>query len=75
MTTGIVLIEGESVQEDSLRIPLSNALQIIIGNGPGFGFILHLAANTIDDFNNALSEFSKIAEVRRVLNLAIRTRP
>ena len=72
MIASVILVEGEAVQEESLRISLSNAKQLVIGKAPQFGFILHIAASSINDFNNALTEFSKIPGVTGVINVAIR---
>ena len=63
MVHGIILIEGDNIRESIGGIGLSNAKQLIIGEAQGFGFLLHIAANTSDDFNKALTEFAKIPEV------------
>ena len=67
MTQCLVLIQGRNVKEENLHISLSNALQIVIGNGPGFGFILHIAASSPDDLQKALIAFSKVPKVTGVV--------
>lgn len=64
MVQGIVLVQGDNIDETLRSIGLSNAMQLFIGAAPGFGFLFHVAANTSDDFNNALTEFAKIPEVK-----------
>jgi len=73
MIKSIVLIEGNSIKEEALKISLSNAKQIVIGRAPGFGMILHLAANSSADLGKALLAFSKIPDVTGVLTLALRS--
>ncbi|HTN68754.1 MAG TPA: hypothetical protein VLZ33_04760 [Dysgonamonadaceae bacterium] len=43
------------------------AKQLIIGEAEGFGILLHIVANSSDDFNIALTEFAKIPEVKLLL--------
>lgn len=73
MIESIILIEGKSVKKEALNISLSNAKQIVIGSTPGFGVILHVAANSSTDLGNALLAFSKVPDVTGVLTLAIRS--
>jgi hypothetical protein len=73
MIQSLILIEGNNLTKQKLMISLSNALQLVIGNGPGFGFILHVAANSPADLGKALLAFSKISGVTGVLTLALRT--
>jgi hypothetical protein len=49
MIESLILIEGESVKEEGLNISLMNAKQLIKGNVPGMGIIVHIAANSPDD--------------------------
>lgn len=72
MTQGIILIQGDNIRDDIRDIGLSNAKHLLIGDTPGFGTILHIAANTSDDFNNALTEFLKIPDVK-VVTMALRS--
>ncbi len=74
MTEAIILIEGKSVKEEALWISLMNAKQLVIGNAPGFGVILHVAANAPADLGNALLEFAKVKGVTGVITLSLRTR-
>jgi len=75
MVTGLILVEHQSMEEDTLkRVGLSNAKQLVIGQAWGFGMVLHLAANTSDDFGKALLRFAQVPEVTKVLTLALRYR-
>jgi len=72
MVQSLILIEGNNLTKQKLMISLSNALQLVIGNGPGFGFIVHVAANSSADLGKALLAFSKISGVTGVITLALR---
>ncbi len=67
----LILIEG-NVEKNALLISLKNAKQLVIGKGPGFGFILHVAANSQADLGKALLDFAKIPGVTGVITLSIR---
>lgn len=71
MIQSLILIEG-SVNKEALTISLSNAKQLVIGNPPGFGWILHVAANSNADLGKALLAFGKIPGVTGVVTLALR---
>jgi len=74
MILSLVVIEGQNVNEETLRsISLGNAKQLIVGNAYGFGVILHIAAESSTDLNNALHAFAQIPGVTGVLTLALRT--
>ena len=73
MVESLVLIEGENVKEDNLRISLGNALQLVVGRNPRFGVILHIAADSPDDLRNALIEFTKVPDVTGVVTLMLRS--
>jgi hypothetical protein len=73
MTESLVLIQGKNVKEQNLHISLQNALQLVIGNVPGFGIILHIAADTADYLGKALIAFAKVPKVTGVVTLMIRT--
>ena len=73
MVESLVLIEGENVKEDNLRISLGNALQLVVGRNLRFGVILHIAADSPDDLRNALLEFTKVPDVTGVVTLIIRS--
>ena len=60
------------MREETIRISLMNAKQLVIGNAPGFGMILHVAANTPADLGNALLEFAKVQGVTGVITLSLR---
>lgn len=73
MIESIVLIEGKSLEKEALKISLSNAKQIVIGSAPGFGVILHVAANSSADLGKALLAFANVTNVTGVLTLAVRS--
>jgi uncharacterized protein YjeT (DUF2065 family) len=71
---GLLLIEGRNVREEELsRVSLTNAKQLVIGNAPGFGRILHVNAASLSDLGNALREFGGVSGVTGVMILALRT--
>ena len=74
MVESLVLIEGNGVKEDGLRISLMNAKQLVIGKVPGNGWVLHVAANSSDDLGKALLDFAKVSGVKGVLTLTLRTK-
>jgi len=71
MIQALVLIEG-NVTKTALTISLSNALQIVIGKGPGFGWVLHIAANSNADLGKALLKFAQVPGVTGVTTLSLR---
>ncbi len=73
MIESLVLIEGKKVKKETLMISLTNAKQLVIGRAPGFGVILHVAANSSTDLQNALLAFANVPEVTGVLTLALRS--
>ena len=73
MVESLVLIEGNNVKEDALRISLSNAKQLVVGRVPVNGWILHVAANSSTDLGKALLKFGKVSGVTGVLTLTLRT--
>ncbi len=69
----LILIEGKNVSIETLRsVSLGNAKQLVVGNAPGFGVILHIASEAPVDLSNALSEFAQVPGVTGVLALALR---
>ena len=68
----LILIEGKNLKKEALSFSLLNAKQLIIGNASQFGWILHLAANSITDLDKALLEFANIPGVKNVTVLALR---
>lgn len=70
MIQALVLIEG-NVTKAALGISLSNALQIVIGKGPGFGWVVHIAANAPADLSKALIKFSQVPGVTGIKTLAL----
>ena len=75
MIDSLILIEGNIVNEDELKISLGNAKQLIVGSVIGFGVVLHLAATSPADFSEALRDFSQIPGVTSVMTLVIRNQP
>ena len=73
MMMSLVLIEGQSVSEETLgSISLGNAKQLVVGNAYGFGVILHIPADTTAYLNNACLEFAKVPGVTGVTLLTTR---
>lgn len=72
MVESLVLIEGNAIKEENLRISLANAKQLVVGNALGFGVVLHIAANSPEDLGNALLEFAKVPGVTGVITLMLR---
>lgn len=74
MIQSLVLIEGKNVSIETLRsVSLGNAKQLVVGDAPGFGVILHIAAEAPVDLNNALSEFAEVPGATGIITLALRT--
>ena len=73
MILSLVLIEGQNVSEEALRISLGNAKQLVVGNAYGFGWILHIAADDPIYLNNALLEFAQVPGVTGVMLLTTRS--
>lgn len=68
----IILLEGDNMSdEDLMAVGLTNAKQLVVGSATGFGVILHVSANTMTDLGNALIEFAKVPDVKKVITLAI----
>lgn len=73
MVQSLVLIEGESVNIETLRnLSLGNAKQLVVGNAYEFGMILHIAADSPEYLSNALREFAQVPGVTGVVTLALR---
>ena len=73
MIESIVLIEGQNVNQETLRsISLSNAKQLVLGRAGAIGIVLDLAATTPADLSNALVKFAQISGVTGVVTLTIR---
>lgn len=74
MIESLILIEGQSVSEETLRsVSLGNAKQLVVGTTPGGGVILHVAATSPADLGAALLEFAQVPGVTKVLTLALQT--
>lgn len=74
MILSLVLIEGQNVDEETLRsLSLGNAKQLVVGFADGFGVILHVAAESLVDFDKALREFAQVPGVTGILTLALRS--
>jgi hypothetical protein len=72
MIESLVSIEGNGVDQEALRgTSLSNAKQLVLGNAGQLGVIVHIAATSPVDLNNALMKFAQIPGVTRVLTLSL----
>ena len=69
--TCMILIEGDSVTKASLNISLTSAKQIVVGRSPGFGFVVHVAANSPSDLQKAILKFGGILNVTAVTILRL----
>ena len=75
MVEGWVLVEGNGINTEALRsVSLMNAMQLVVGSVPSSGTMLHVAANSSEDFGKALLEFAKVQGVSGVFPLAVRVR-
>jgi len=72
LPTSLVLIEGDGVDEQELMISLGSAKQIVIGRAPGYGIVVHIAAQTPDDLGNAVRDIAAVQNVTGVTTLAVR---
>jgi hypothetical protein len=73
MILSVVLIEGQKVRADTLRsVSLRNAKHLVVGTAHGFGVILHIAATTLADLDNALGALAQVPGVTGALTLALR---
>jgi hypothetical protein len=73
MIEGLVLVETTNVDPQVLQsMSLMNAKPLVMGKAPGMGTVLHLAANSADDFTNALQQFARVQGVKGLLTLAMR---
>jgi hypothetical protein len=72
MIEGLILIEGINLSEEALRsLSLGNALQLVVGNVPGGGVVLHVAADSDAYFGAALLKFSQVPGVTKVVTLVL----
>jgi hypothetical protein len=70
---GLYLVEGKNLKEEDFRGGgLASAKQIVIGTAPGFGIVLHIAANDHKFLEKAVLKFSQVAGVTRITTLAIK---
>jgi uncharacterized protein (UPF0371 family) len=70
----ILLVVGNRVEQEALRsLSLQNAKQLLMGDAPEFGVLLHVAATTAEDMNRAISEFAQVEGVTAVSTLALRS--
>jgi hypothetical protein len=74
MIQSLILIEGQSVNHETLRsLSLGNAKQLVVGDAAGFGVLLHLAADDSVYLGDALRKFAQVPGVTGVVTLALRT--
>jgi len=67
----LILIKGTSLDQDDFKMSLTSALQIVVGQVAGLGVIVHLAANSYEDRENALLKFAKVEGVKEIITLLI----
>lgn len=67
----LILIKGTSLDQDAFRMSLSNAKQIVVGKVASLGVIVHLAANSYKDREDALVKFAKVEGVKEIITLLI----
>ncbi|WP_194825042.1 hypothetical protein [Nocardia sp. XZ_19_231] len=80
MRSSLVLIEGNRVTEDDLRVSLGEAKQLVIGKAPDYGYVVHILAAPVDDtpsvsaavLEAALRDLAAVPNVTGVLTLATR---
>jgi hypothetical protein len=66
----LILIKGNNIDPEALRgLSLTCVKQIVLGEAPEMGFIVHISAESPDYFKQALKEFSKLANVSGVATL------
>jgi hypothetical protein len=71
----LLLIEGDNVSQESLRtVSLRSAKQLVTGEAFGFGVILHVNANSVENLNYAVSQFAQVQGVTAVTILATRAK-
>ncbi len=73
MTESLILIEEKNIKEENLNIFLMNAKQLAMRSVIGFGAILHVAANSDNELNNALLEFAKVINVTGIVMLMLKS--
>jgi hypothetical protein len=73
MIESLILVEGRNVSEESLRISLANAKQLVVGRVPENGVVLHVAATSPADLGAALLKFAQVPNVTDVMTLTLRT--
>lgn len=72
MRTSLVLIEGDGVSEQNLMVSLANAKQIVIGRAPGYGHVVHIAAQSSNDLEAAQQDLAAVQDVTGLITLATR---
>lgn len=74
MISSLVLVEGKDIKDEALTFSLSNAKQIVMGRVPGSGdWVVHIAATTLADLQEALVKYAKVPGATGVLTLLIRS--
>jgi hypothetical protein len=73
MIKGLVLVEGQNINEETLRsLSLGNAKQLIVGSASEFGVILDVTAETSTHLANALIDITQVSGVSGAMMLALR---
>jgi hypothetical protein len=70
MYQGIILLKGRNIGvEDWSHISYSNGKHYKVGEVKALGIIIHIAANSPEDYTNAFLKFSAIPKVTEVIPL------
>jgi hypothetical protein len=73
VVTSLVLVEGESVVEEDLIIPLARTEAFQVGRVDGFGYLVHFVANSASDHDAAMHALrTEVPNVTGVLTHATR---
>jgi hypothetical protein len=68
VVVSLVLVEGDDVLEEDLMIPLAKVEEFLIGRMDGFGFIVHLVANSTPEYDATMHAFrTEVPNVTDVL--------
>ncbi len=72
MYQGLILIKGKNIGvEVWSHISYSNGKHYKVGEVKAIGIIIHIAANSPEDYNNAFLKFSAIPKATEVIPLLI----
>lgn len=71
IVSGLLLIKGTGLKQTDFKMSLMNAKQIVVGAVASLGVIVHLAANSYQDRENALLKFAKVEGVKDIVTLTL----